>query len=364
MQRTDKLRVQSFKCFHDLSLELGQLTLLTGFNGGGKSTAIQSMLLVSQGLRNRTDVEHYPLNGDLVSLGTVGDIVSSGREDFPKFSFSCKQQTADWVFEQRESNRILSLVNASSQGRDSNGIAKCLEELEYISATRDVDQRAYPISDTNLSTHASVGPGGKFAPQCYYDQADDELQEDKCCSGEQSLIFRRQLNAWLSSLIPGAQANVQFSPEAQQFGLQFRLSETAKWMHPSNVGYGLTYAFPIIVALLGASPGQLVIIDSPEAHLHPYAQSQMGRLLATFAKARVQVVVETHSDHLLNGIRLAVKGGVISSEELKLHFFSTPQKDQHGVSSLNIDSQGSIDHWPEGFFDQGERDLLRLAVLD
>lgn len=363
MRRLDKIKAQSFKCFDELSLELGQLTLLTGLNGGGKSTVIQSMLLVSQGLRNRPDDERYPLNGGLVSLGTVGDIVGSKREKFPNFSFSCEEENIDWEFSGQVSDRFLSLKNHDSLDRNSTQIIRCLQDLEYISASRGVERKAYPIADTKLSTYASVGTDGKFAPQCYYDRVDDELPLEKHYPDEKSLVFRRQFNAWLSSLFPGAEAGVQFFREAQQFGLQFRLSDTAPWVHPSNIGYGLTYAFPVIVALLCASRTQLVIIDSPEAHLHPYAQSQMGRLLASFAHAGVQVIVETHSDHLLNGVRLAVKDGLISNDELRLHFFSTPKGDQHGVTTLHVDGRGSIDYWPKGFFDQSESDLLKLADL-
>lgn len=364
MGRIDKIKVQSFKCFDDLSLELGRLTLLTGLNGGGKSTIIQSFLLVSQGLRFRADDDYYPLNGELVSLGTFGDIVGSNREKFPNFSFFSAESQVDWSFCAQSSDRFLSLENFDSQDRKSTRIAKNLEDLEYIGASRGIEQRSFPAADTKLSSYASVGTDGRFAPQGYYDQADIEIPLEKQYPEEQSPVFRRQLNAWLSSLFPGAEANVQFFPEAQQFGLQFRLSGTAQWVHPSNIGYGMSYAFPVIVALLNALPDQLVIVDSPEAHLHPYAQSQMGRFLASIAHAGVQVVVETHSDHLLNGVRLAVKEGILSSKELALYFFSHPSENQHGVVSLNLDRHGSIDYWPEGFFDQGERDLFKLADWD
>ncbi len=65
--------MEGFKCFDNLRLELGRLTLVTGFNGGGKSTALQPLLLVSQALR-LANLEVLPLNGPLVRLGTAGDI--------------------------------------------------------------------------------------------------------------------------------------------------------------------------------------------------------------------------------------------------------------------------------------------------
>ena len=143
--------------------------------------------------------------------------------------------------------------------------------------------------------------------------------------------------------------------------LQFRLSETGEWRRPANVGYGLTYAFPILVALLAAEPGDIVVIDSPEAHLHPQAQSRMGWMLAAFAAAGLQLIVETHSDHVLNGIRLAVREQLLLSSKLSLLFFAGSSLNGHGVTSPRIDGEGRIYEWPDGFFDQSDKDVAQLA---
>jgi predicted ATPase len=110
-----------------------------------------------------------------------------------------------------------------------------------------------------------------------------------------------------------------------------------------------------------AQEGQVVVIDSPEAHLHPFAQSQMGRLLAHFAAAGLQILIETHSDHLLNGVRLAVKDKVLSHEAARIHFFTGASADGHGVISPVLDAEGGVSEWPDGFFDQTEKDLSRLT---
>jgi CRISPR-associated Cas5-like protein len=143
--------------------------------------------------------------------------------------------------------------------------------------------------------------------------------------------------------------------------LQFRLSDTGEWRRPANVGYGQTYAFPILVALLAAEPGDIVVIDSPEAHLHPQAQSRIGRMLAIFAAAGIQLIVETHSDHVLNGIRLAVRDKVLPPTDLSLLFFAGSSLEGHGVTNPRIDIEGRINEWPDGFFDQGDKDIAQLA---
>ncbi len=353
--------IRGFKCFNDLSLEFGKLTLLCGLNGGGKSTVIQSMLLVSQGLKQSNFSGNFPLNGEFTRLGTVAAIVGSSRNELPHFSFSCKDETLDFVFDSDpESDRFLSIAETDSMNVKCPHVVESLSKLVFVGASRRSDQSTYPVPDNKLPTDASVGTDGRYAAKIYYDSVDDAVELEKLHPEEQSQTFRRQVNAWLSSLFPGSEVNVQFFRQVQQLGLEFRLSSTGQWINPSNIGYGLSYGFPIIVALLSAKPGQLVIIDSPEAHLHPYAQSRMGQLLAKFAQAGIQIFVETHSDHLLNGVRLAVKEGKIFADDVGIYFFSGAGEQQHGVHSLKIDSAGMIDNWPIGFFDQTERDLQKL----
>lgn len=211
---------------------------------------------------------------------------------------------------------------------------------------------------------ADVGIDGRFAGHWYHELADTEVSPERCFGVGSGTTFRRQVDAWLDRLAPGANANVQAVPVASMLALQFRLSETGEWRRPANVGYGLTYAFPILVALLAALPGDVLVIDSPEAHLHPQAQSRMGHMLATFAAAGVQLLVETHSDHVLNGARLAVRDKVIKAEDLSLLFFAGASSEGHGVTTPRIDRDGRIDEWPEGFFDQGDKDVSRLTGWD
>lgn len=77
----------------------------------------------------------------------------------------------------------------------------------------------------------------------------------------------------------------------------------------TNVGFGLTYSLPIFVAVLSSRPGSLILLENPEAHLHPKGQSRLGEFLAIAASQGIQIVAETHSDHVLNGVRVAVHQG-------------------------------------------------------
>jgi predicted ATPase len=364
------LELINFKCFSKLRLSLKNMTLLTGFNAGGKSSALQPLLLLAQGLRSSVSPSTFALNGSLARLGTVGDVLPSDTaESIIEFKVSRSSEERSWVFTTRAGDRFLRLTGqaepvvgtADGKLEPLSEPSRSVAKLTYISAVREGASEVFPIPDENSNEVGDVGTDGRFAPYWYDQLVDNEVPERRRHPEEPATSFRKQLDAWLAALFPGAQANAQMISQVSMLSLQFRLSEIGVWHRPANVGYGLTYAFPIIVALLAAEDDQLVVIDSPEAHLHPSGQSQMGQILARFAAAGVQILVETHSDHLLNGARLAVKGGVLPHSEMQIHFFSGATKEGHGVVSPTLDSNGRIDEWPDGFFDQSEKDLSRLA---
>ncbi len=356
MRKLEAIGVEGFKCFDDLRLDLGDLTLMTGFNGGGKSTALQSLLLIAQTLRSGLGVV-LPLNGPLVRLGTAGDVSPSTAKRAMAFSASGQGSDITLRPSLQAGERNLPLANDGGLTVDGE-LGALLAHLTYLAAVRIGAEDAYPIPE---DTHwRDMGHDGRFAPYWFERLALDDVDPRRSFPGLQG-NFRKQVDAWLGYLFPGAAANVQNVASLSQMSLQFRLSELGSWRRPSNIGYGLTYAFPVIVALLAAPPGGLVVIDSPEAHLHPFGQSQMGRLLASFAAAGVQVIVETHSDHLLNGARLAVRESVLPAKSLQIHFFQGATEVNHGVSQPSVGAGGEIYEWPPGFFDQGEKDLSRLA---
>jgi len=360
------LQIENFKCFENMRVPLASLTVLSGYNGAGKSTALQPILLLAQAARRHTLTDdaatgELPLNGEIVRLGSVGDIIRAQSTDNTiRFALFC-------------GDRSLKLSAAAKAGALSLSVTKCdsgdvwpelfasLARLVHLSAVRGGPAEAFPTPDRITDQAPDVGADGRFASYWYHELADTEIDITRRCPDVPGTTFRKQIDAWLSRLAPGASANVQALPIASMLALQFRLSETGEWRRPANVGYGLTYAFPILVALLAAERGDIVVIDSPEAHLHPQAQSRMGLMLATFAATGIQIIVETHSDHILNGMRLAVRDKVLPAAELSLLFFAGSSFGGHGVTSPIIDGNGRINEWPDGFFDQVDKDVAKLS---
>lgn len=361
----DELVIDRFKCFESLRLPLKPLTLLTGFNAAGKSTALQPLLLLAQAARVRawdTVSGHgkLPLNGDIVRLGSAGDVFRTGAGGPPALKLVLGEEELSVSVTAKAGERVLHTRREGCSSA-SDKLVKRIERLVHISAVRLGPADGFPIPDRSYSGLADVGVDGRYACHWYHELSDEKIRDEVRRPDCEGTTFRRQVDAWLDFLAPGASANVQAMSEAAILALRFRLSDIGEWKRPANVGYGLTYAFPLIVALLAAKPGDVLSIDSPEAHLHPQAQSRMGAMLARFAAGGIQLLVETHSDHILNGVRLAVAGRVLSPQDTGLTFFAGANEAGHGVSLPQIDLRGRIDVWPDGFFDQAESDIAELT---
>jgi predicted ATPase len=360
------VQIEHFKCFEQLRIPFASLTVLTGFNGAGKSSALQPLLLLAQAARRRTWNHsnargELPLNGDIIRLGSAGDVIGSRSPDATAgFHLFGKSNSLKLSITGKTNSRSLTADRANDSSEWPELLDK-LTRLVHLSAVRQGPADAYPMPDQASDQSPDVGADGRFGCYWYHELADKEVAKEQCLPSESGNTFRKQLDAWLSYLAPGANANVQAFTIASSLALEFRLSDTGEWRRPANVGYGLVYVFPILVALLAAEVGDIIVIDSPEAHLHPQAQSRMGKMLATFAAAGIQIIVETHSDHVLNGIRLSVRERILPSTELGILFFVGSSLDGHGVTSPRIDDEGRIDEWPDGFFDQNDKDVAQLA---
>ena len=120
---------------------------------------------------------------------------------------------------------------------------------------------------------------------------------------------------------------------------------------------------PVLTALLKAKDGELIILENPEAHLHPRAQRLLGELISKAASTGAQIIVETHSDHILNGIRISVKNNDLEADKVKLFFFMrerVAEKYNVNVYAPVLAQNGDVDIWPEGFFDEWDNALAEL----
>ncbi len=378
----DSIHIKHFKCFSQLDLPLGQLTLLTGRNATGKSSVIQSLLLLHQGIVGRGRSTHIPLNGDIISLGAFSDVLDgrSGRKSF-SLGISSNDYRIEWTFTSEDKTTLVApLVKVSdsrgwsksdnaagveiyapaddpdSPGDDAILLLGGLDTLIHISTERIGPRETY---SADPSRDDQLGPRGEYTAWFLHRNGEREVEESLRRPDTSPLLIR-QTEAWLAHFFPGVAFEVDRIRDTNLLTLRFRTSAKDSFHRPSNVGYGLSHLLPVLVGGLGVRPGSMFIVENPEAHLHPSAQAEIGTFLAAVAAAGAQVLIETHSDHVLNGVRLAIKKKVLSPEDTQIHYFN-PRDSDSQVVPIIIRPDGSLDQWPTGFFDQIEKDLDQLT---
>lgn len=367
----ERLRLQNFKCFEDQILEFRPLTLLSGLNGMGKSSVLQSLLLLRQshehGLLDRRELV---LNGDLVCIGTARDaLYESAERDLICFELAAAGAQARWCFEYGESDaNVLNITPTSSPPESYVGLSLFGDNFHYINAERTGPRTTFEISDSTVRQHRQLGPRGEYTAHFLSVFGRDDIPNEALAHpGAESLKLRDQVEAWLGEVSPGTRLHFTAHPGMDIVNLQYSFvtgqQVPSNQYRSTNVGFGLTYILPVLVAVLASPRGALVLCENPEAHLHPKGQVLMGELMARAASVGIQVVTETHSDHVLNGIRLSVHADRIAPSDVKLHFFQRREHEGQSrseVVSPQIDPDGRIDAWPEGFFDEWDRSLESL----
>lgn len=373
-----RIDLELFKCFRLLKLPIGQLTLLSGMNASGKSTVLQALVLLHQTILDHEWSTRLQLNGTEIELGTVTDVVDKihGRRDFG-IGISDEDCSVKWRFMYADNKDSMSaeVDMVSVDGTEvvkpqklrflfpesptsSAGLAERLRRLTYITAERVGPRESYRLKDPSATQ--VVGPRGENAIGLLYQKRDDPVPKSLSLESAAPKLLN-QVEARMKVFFPGTSLTIQPVPQANMVTLGLTNSGETGFHRPINVGFGLTQVLPIIVAALAANKGDLLLIENPEVHLHPAGQALMGQFLTEVAAAGVQVLTESHSDHVLNGIRRSVKAEKLSAEKVAIHFFKPRNANGEQVTSPILDAIGGIDYWPDGFFDQFDKDLNYFA---
>lgn len=365
------IHMSNFKCFKKLDLECRPLNLLTGVNGTGKSSVIQALLVLRQSFETRELHDgNLLLAGARVDLGTGVEVLFEDAEaDTIEIGFQSTDGSLPKWFGQFEYFQTADQLTWPDDGPDYDSIFNEARDvppfggnLVYVNAERVGPRKTYPTSDV-LARRGDFGDSGEFAWNYLSRHQNDLLMSDDPRRVEnQAHRLIDAVDMWLQDVCPGA--HIQFeevaAADAVIVGFSFDRPEDAatRPFRATNVGFGLSYALPVIVALLTPN-GTLCMIENPEAHLHPRGQTKLAELAVLAAKAGVQVFVETHSDHFIDGVRIAVREGLINPDDVAIHYFER-QGNQAIVKSPKVDSDGRLSEWPEGFFDQHGENLMKL----
>lgn len=360
-------RIQRFKSLNDASFTLSALNVFSGLNAMGKSSVIQALLLLRQSYeKNALPDKGLLLKGEYLNLGTGKDILTENAENETiEFIITLEgTQPIKFVFDYAANSELLPIITKHKLPDEMPAFLS--NNFQYLAADRISPKAVYEASDYYIKELNYLGHRGEYTAHyiAEYGLSDIKISHLKHPSSK-SLTLLENLEKWMSEISPGiriiAKQHLEMNNVSLNYAYEQNANVTANYK-PQNVGFGLTFILPVLVALLRSKAGDMLIAENPEAHLHPAAQSVLGKLCCLAAQNGVQIFVETHSDHFLNGIRVAVKESIIAHENVSLFYLERNQDTEHEtvVISPEIASDGTIDVWPSGFFDETDKQLEKL----
>lgn len=367
------IHIKNFKSLKEINLPLKNLNLLMGLNGMGKSSVIQSLLLLKQS---------RDLSRGTINLNEWCVQIGRGKDAMYQFNNTSEDIVFDFNLSNEKHLKWNIAYEPDTQHLETKDIYSNTEleecslfttNFQYLKAERSAPQDDYKMSSLEVLKDKQVGIDGYYAVHYLFAYADDEIPAELCHPKAKSNTLKHQVDAWMSEISPGAKLNTDEIKNTDKilFDIQFETENGfTNSFKPKNVGFGITYVLPVIIALLSAKKDRLILIENPESHIHPKGQSQLGKLIALSASYGAQLLVETHSDHILNGIRVAVneyhkidnKLG-ISKDDVNIVYFektTTPTEQYTTKTQIRIDQKGELDEYPKDFLDEWSNQLLKL----
>ena len=310
------------------------------------------------------------LGGALTDLGAGSDVLfEDAEEEVVGFELRRDETPEPWAqaFGYSPTGDQLSVIGPATEA----GVPPVWRAFppfggpfHYVQAERIGPRKSYPLSEM-LARRRDLGVHGEYAWNLLNDRQNELLPaDDPRCGDRPGHRLLDAIDHWLQDVSPGAHLQLESvrAADAVIAGFTFdRPGDVATRRHrATNVGFGLSYVLPVVLALLSPG-GSLCLIENPEAHLHPRGQTRLAELAVRAAKAGVQVFVETHSDHFVDGVRIAVRDGLIAPADTAIHYFER-DGGRTVVSSPAVDADGRLSRWPSGFFDQHDENLARLLA--
>jgi predicted ATPase len=407
----DAITLDGFRCFAEPArVTFGALTVLAGANSAGKSSVIHALMALMQSEQQPID-GHLRLSGEWVEIGNFKQALNYGRQEARRFTLGITSRigsdesdvllTLDEPDESSAETARIERLEGCWNGKEisaapgeggayawkvrdepsapwkqtgvssdlspwsmpfstpywsmwARSIVQTYHSVLYLSAFRDLPRRFYPRRRSKLGP--LLGPMGEYAAETLFARR-NQMVDILPAPGAPRLLGAA-LEAWWSHIFGGDYGLRAESAEDLGYILSLD-TPSAENLRLTQVGTGLSQALPVIVLALCSKPGDLVVIESPEVQLHPAAQHRLMDLFVALARAGRQVILETHSDHIIHAAQLAVKDKKLSPDDVAMRFFSMDEGAAR-VEPVPIDEHGRMQKQPIGFVDQATADLLEL----
>ncbi len=335
----NRIRIQGFKCFQEADIEFSNFTLLAGKNSAGKSTVIQAVLALYQNSASS-------LAGKYMNIGTVSEVKNwiAGSRDIvleAVYEYEGKDYVYSKLFGEEEE------IKKGTEFPDGMNI-------RYLTADRIGVEDTY---EKSLEGKEQIGVRCEYAFYYLAVHQNDRIKEKEFIfDSETKLTLGGQVDYWLERIL-GYRVSAEEIPGTELIRVAYSNRQLGRKLRPKNVGTGVSYIAEIIIAAFSCQKGDILVIENPEIHLHPSGQAELMEFLTFLAGEGLQVVMETHSDHMFNGLRRCVSSDRISGDKVKIYFFMQDEEKISIPVEIRLDEDGHVRNQQDGLFDQIEKDL-------
>lgn len=338
------IKIENFKCFENEKLDLKPLTLITGTNSSGKSSLLQAILL----LGDHKDLE---ITKYLQSLG-----------DFDDLKNKYINPTAFYINAEFNDKQVVALNYSKHSEALDNPAGKLSfpSDLTYLNANRQVFKELQAVVPSTKEER-KFGISGEYIT-VYFDRFKDEpIEEDLITKTAPSYTLEGQTNYWLNR-ITSYSYELHTESSGSSHVRSFYKNDEGLTFKPCNIGTGISFLSSIIIACLSAKPNNIIIIENPEIHLHPQSQSNLAGFFAFIASKGIQLIIETHNDHLINRIRYEVFKENINSKDVIIHY----KNHKASFEQISINNKGMFvdknkeNSFPKGFYDATLQEIFTI----
>lgn len=350
-----QLNIKRLKSIESMEIDFAPLTIFTGINSSGKSTSIQAIRMIQNAIEGKDPfLEGY---GGFRALLHIPQIQKKSILE-KNISISLHINANNVFTLTISSDDDITLTKPSEKALNSEEDMSDLH-ISYISAAR-LGPRPYLLKKSSIFDF-HVGEFGELLYSCLKEYSDRQIHPTLLHDTHPGYTVKHNLNAWMQDIAATTKIDLEDTGENIDVS-NLSISN----FRPTNVGFGASYCLPIVLGILAASARQytrkdrqkkrdtlLLIIENPEAHLHPKGQTRMGYFLALSALAGIQILIETHSDYIIDGVRLAIKEKAqgLKENSATIYYFEKDDQTTHPIK-VSFDKEGRLSKWPSGFFDQ------------
>jgi predicted ATPase len=369
-----ELEIKNFKSHRATKLDIRNLTVLCGGNGVGKSSIMQILLLLREAYIKDKDFEILDLKSNSVKIGTANDAIyefNADEKDAITVTFNSDIGHYNFVYEANTAaERAKSFIRAPDNKTEIPlriGYESLFNtNFQFISSARLGPQTQYSKDDKVIDVYKQISIiEGKAEYFVHFLEANKNLNVIKDIQHPSNDFpdLLSQVIAWEKEISEGV--NIEITDLGKlgfvlkyYFDTEASSTKRTQTFEATNVGFGLSYVMPILVAILSSKKDTLLFIENPEAHLHPNGIAKLTELICLAAQAGVQIVLETHSDHVINGILVQCKRfeealtGIERQNVAIYHFDRDETKHCTDVKEIIIEQNGLVRYTPKGFFDQ------------